>query len=109
MGRDRAGDGPCLSTLVYQYSPVYPPALARNLTHNTLVGPHPSKNPPPPLFPTQGVKHSWNRNYPNAHRVFNSSVLLSGVRSQHSSLYATQLGTSRAGVLQVGACLGLGG
>lgn len=33
-------------------------------------------------------------------RIFRSNVLLSGVRTQHATLYATHLGKSRLGVLQ---------
>lgn len=42
----------------------------------------------------------WNRSHPPAAAIFNSAVLLSGVRSQHSVLYASRLGRCRAGVLR---------
>ncbi|GAB4814268.1 hypothetical protein N2152v2_001314 [Parachlorella kessleri] len=48
----------------------------------------------------EGVRHPWNRQYPNAAALFGNPVMLIGVRSQHASLYATQLGQCRMGVLR---------
>ena len=46
------------------------------------------------------VRHPWNRAHDKARQIYNSPLMLKGVRSQHAALYATHLGKSRAGVLR---------
>ncbi|KAL4430923.1 hypothetical protein ABPG75_006179 [Micractinium tetrahymenae] len=53
----------------------------------------------------EGVACPWNRSHAAAAHIFKTPVMLSGVRSQHAALYATQLGRSRAGVLRSAADL----
>ncbi|PSC68243.1 cytidine deaminase 1 [Micractinium conductrix] len=47
----------------------------------------------------EGVSFPWNRKHAAAARIYQSPVLLSGVRTQHATLYATHLGRCRCGVL----------
>lgn len=53
----------------------------------------------------QGVSHPWNRQHDKAAQIYNSPLLLKGVRSQHAALYATQAGKARFGVLRNAADL----